>query len=122
MYGSLGNIGKFTENSDYDPRSPYSASKASSDHFVRAYHHTYGLPILISNCSNNYGPYQHLEKLIPSMIKNIINNKPLPIYGKGENIRDWLYVEDHVEAIDLILHKGVIGRPTILGKTIKKLI
>ena len=115
VYGSLGNIGKFTENTSYDPRSPYSASKASSDHFVRAYHHTYGLPILISNCSNNYGPYQHLEKLIPSMIKNIINNKPLPIYGKGENIRDWLYVEDHVEAIDLILHRGVIGLTYNIG-------
>ena len=115
VYGSLGNTGKFTENTSYDPRSPYSASKASSDHFVRAYHHTYGLPILISNCSNNYGPYQHLEKLIPSMIKNIINNKPLPIYGKGENIRDWLYVEDHVEAIDLILHRGVIGLTYNIG-------
>ena len=115
VYGSLGNTGKFTENTSYDPRSPYSASKASSDHFVRAYHHTYGLPILISNCSNNYGPYQHLEKLIPSMIKNIINNKPLPIYGKGENIRDWIYVEDHVEAIDLILHRGVIGLTYNIG-------
>ena len=115
VYGSLGKNGKFTENTSYDPRSPYSASKASSDHFVRAYHHTYGLPILISNCSNNYGPYQHLEKLIPSMIKNIINNKPLPIYGKGENIRDWLYVEDHVEAIDLIFHRGVIGLTYNIG-------
>ena len=115
MYGSLGKIGKFTENSVYDPRSPYSASKASSDHFVRAYHHTYGLPILISNCSNNYGPNQHFEKLIPLIIKNIINNKPLPIYGKGENIRDWLYVEDHVEAIDLILNKGEIGSTYNIG-------
>lgn len=115
VYGSLGNIGKFTENSVYDPRSPYSASKASSDHFVRAYHHTYGLPILISNCSNNYGPNQHFEKLIPLIIKNIINNKPLPIYGKGENIRDWLYVEDHVEAIDLILNKGEIGSTYNIG-------
>ena len=115
VYGSLGNNGRFTENSVYDPRSPYSASKASSDHFVRAYHHTYGLPILISNCSNNYGPNQHFEKLIPLMIKNIINNKPLPIYGKGENIRDWLYVEDHTEAIDLILHNGEIGSTYNIG-------
>ena len=115
VYGSLGNVGKFTESTSYDPRSPYSASKASSDHFVRAYHHTYGLPILISNCSNNYGPSQHSEKLMPLMIKNIINNKPLPIYGKGENIRDWLYVEDHVEAIDLILHSAEIGSTYNIG-------
>ena len=115
VYGSLGNVGKFTENTAYGPRSPYSASKASSDHFVRAYHHTYGLPILISNCSNNYGPSQHTEKLIPLMINNIINNKPLPIYGKGENIRDWIYVEDHVEAIDLILHRGEIGSTYNIG-------
>ena len=115
VYGSLGDKGKFNENTSYDPRSPYSASKASSDHFVRAYHHTYGLPVLISNCSNNYGPSQHVEKLIPLMIKNIINNKPLPIYGKGENIRDWLFVEDHVEAIDLILHKGEIGSTYNIG-------
>ena len=115
VYGSLENVGKFTESTSYDPRSPYSASKASSDHFVRAYHHTYGLPILISNCSNNYGPSQHSEKLMPLMIKNIINNKPLPIYGKGENIRDWLYVEDHVEAIDLILHSAEIGSTYNIG-------
>ena len=115
VYGSLGDNGKFTENTSYDPRSPYSASKASSDHFVRAYYHTYGLPVLISNCSNNYGPSQHVEKLIPLIIKNIINNKPLPIYGKGENIRDWLFVEDHVEAIDLILHKGEIGSTYNIG-------
>ena len=115
VYGSLGDIGKFTENTTYDPRSPYSASKASSNHFVRAYHHTYGLPIIISNCSNNYGPCQNEEKLIPFMIKNIINNKPLPIYGKGENIRDWLYVEDHVEAIDLILHRGEVGSTYNIG-------
>ena len=115
VYGSLGKNGKFTENTSYDPRSPYSASKASSDHFVRAYHHTYGLPVLISNCSNNYGPSQHEEKLIPLTIKNIINNKPLPIYGKGENIRDWLFVEDHVEAIDLILHKGEMGSTYNIG-------
>ena len=115
VFGTLGNNGKFTENTRYDPRSPYSASKASSDHLVRAYYHTYGLPILISNCSNNYGPYQHLEKLIPLIINNIINNKPLPVYGKGENIRDWLYVEDHIEAIDLILHKGQIGSTYNIG-------
>ena len=115
VFGSLEDNGKFNENTPYDPRSPYSASKASSDHLVRAYYHTYGLPILISNCSNNYGPYQHLEKFIPLIIKNIIDNKPLPIYGKGENIRDWLYVEDHVEAIDLILHRGEIGSTYNIG-------
>ena len=115
VYGSLGDKGKFTENTSYNPSSPYSASKASSDHFVRAYYHTYGLPTLISNCSNNYGPSQHEEKLIPLTIKNIINNKPLTIYGKGENIRDWLFVEDHVEAIDLILHKGEIGSTYNIG-------
>jgi len=115
VYGALGDKGKFKETSAYDPRSPYSASKASSDHLVRAYYHTYGLPVLISNCSNNYGPSQHIEKLIPLMIKNIINNKSLPIYGKGENIRDWLYVEDHVEAIDLILHSGEMGSTYNIG-------
>ena len=115
VYGSLGDKGKFTENTSYNPSSPYSASKASSDHFVRAYYRTYGLPTLISNCSNNYGPSQHEEKLIPLTIKNIINNKPLTIYGKGENIRDWLFVEDHVEAIDLILHKGEIGSTYNIG-------
>ena len=115
VYGALGYKGKFKETTAYDPRSPYSASKASSDHLVRAYHHTYGLPVLISNCSNNYGPSQHIEKFIPLMIKNIINNKPLPIYGKGENIRDWLYVEDHVEAIDLILHSGEMGSTYNIG-------
>ena len=115
VYGALGYKGKFKETTAYDPRSPYSASKASSDHLVRAYYHTYGLPVLISNCSNNYGPSQHIEKLIPLMIKNIINNKPLPIYGKGENIRDWLYVEDHVEAIDLILHSGEMGSTYNIG-------
>lgn len=96
----------FTEETRYDPHSPYSASKAASDHFVRAYHDTYGIPIVISNCSNNYGPYQFPEKLIPLFIHNIINNKPLPVYGKGENIRDWLYVEDHARAIDMVYHKG----------------
>ena len=115
VYGALGDKGKFKETSAYDPRSPYSASKASSDHLVRAYYHTYGLPVLISNCSNNYGPSQHIEKLIPLMIKNIVNNKPLPIYGKGENIRDWLYVEDHVDAIDLILHSGEMGSTYNIG-------
>ena len=115
VYGALWDKGKFKETSAYDPRSPYSASKASSDHLVRAYYHTYGLPVLISNCSNNYGPSQHIEKLIPLMIKNIIDNKSLPIYGKGENIRDWLYVEDHVDAIDLILHSGEMGSTYNIG-------
>jgi len=106
VYGSLGQEGMFTETTPYDPRSPYSASKASSDHFVRAYHHTYGLPFVISNCSNNYGPNQFPEKLIPLFINNIIHMKPLPVYGQGENVRDWLFVEDHARAIDLIMHKG----------------
>jgi len=108
VYGSLDDSGFFIESTPYDPRSPYSASKAT-DHFVRAYHNTYKLPFVISNCSNNYGPNQFPEKLIPLCINNIKNNKPLPIYGKGENIRDWLYVEDHARAIDLIFHKGNIG-------------
>ena len=95
VYGSLGATGFFTEETNYDPRSPYSASKASSDHFVMAYHHTYGLPVVISNCSNNYGSHHFPEKLIPLMINNIRNNKPLPVYGKGENVRDWLWVDDH---------------------------
>lgn len=115
VYGSLGNDGFFTEQTAYDPRSPYSASKASSDHFVRAYHHTYGLPVKISNCSNNYGPYHFPEKLIPLCIHNIIRQKPLPIYGKGENVRDWLFVEDHVRAIDLIFHKGKTGETYNIG-------
>ena len=115
VYGSLGKKEKFTEDTPYDPRSPYSASKAASDHLVRSYYHTYGLPVVISNCSNNYGPSQHSEKLIPLMIKNIINQKALPVYGKGENIRDWIYVEDHVEAIDLLLHKGKIGETYAIG-------
>jgi dTDP-glucose 4,6-dehydratase len=115
VYGSLGKEGFFTENTAYDPRSPYSASKASSDHMVRAFYHTYGLPVKISNCSNNYGPYHFPEKLIPLCIYNILNNKPLPIYGKGENIRDWLYVEDHVSAIDTIFHKGAIGETYNIG-------
>jgi dTDP-glucose 4,6-dehydratase len=115
VYGSLGQEGFFYEDTSYDPRSPYSASKASSDHFVRAYYHTYKLPIKISNCSNNYGPYHFPEKLIPLCIHNIINSKPLPIYGKGENVRDWLFVEDHARAIDLIFHQGKIGETYNIG-------
>ena len=115
VYGSLGKIGYFTEKTNYDPHSPYSASKASSDHFVRAFSETYGLPIVISNCSNNYGSYQFPEKLIPLFINNIINNKPLPVYGKGENVRDWLYVEDHVSAIDVVFHKGKSGETYNIG-------
>jgi len=106
VYGSLGDTGSFRETTAYDPKSPYSASKASSDHLVRAYHHTFGLPVVISNCSNNYGPNQFPEKLLPLFINNITHNKPLPVYGKGANVRDWLYVEDHARAIDLIFHKG----------------
>jgi len=115
VYGSLGDEGFFTEETAYDPRSPYSASKASSDHFVRAYLHTYKLPVVLSNCSNNYGPNQFPEKLIPLCINNIINNKPLPVYGKGENVRDWLYVVDHAEAIDTIFHKGIVGETYNIG-------
>ncbi len=115
VYGSLGETGYFSETTPYNPRSPYSASKASSDHLVRAYFHTYGLPIIISNCSNNYGPYQFPEKLIPLMINNIKNNKPLPVYGKGENVRDWLYVEDHAKAIKLLFEKGTIGETYNIG-------
>jgi len=115
VYGSLGNEGFFLENTPYDPRSPYSASKASSDHLVRAYFHTFGLPAVISNCSNNYGPFQFPEKLIPLAINNIRNNKPVPIYGKGENIRDWLYVEDHARAIDAIFHSGKTGDTYNIG-------
>ncbi len=115
VYGELGETGYFTEQTPYAPRSPYSASKASSDHFVRAYFATYGLPVVISNCSNNYGPNQFPEKLIPLMIHNIQNGLPLPVYGEGTNIRDWLYVEDHAEAIDLIYHKGKIGETYNVG-------
>ncbi len=115
VYGSLESEGYFTEETPYDPRSPYSASKASSDHLVRAFYHTYNLPVVISNCSNNYGPYHFPEKLIPLCINNILNNKPLPVYGKGENIRDWLYVEDHVKAIDVIFHKGKVGETYNIG-------
>ena len=105
----------FTETTKYDPHSPYSASKAASDHFVRSFHDTYGMPTVISNCSNNYGPYQFPEKLIPLFINNIRNNKPLPVYGKGENVRDWLYVEDHARAIDLVFHKGTVGDTYNIG-------
>ena len=115
VYGSLGDEGFFTEETSYDPRSPYSASKASSDHFVRAFYHTYNLPVIISNCSNNYGPFHFPEKLIPLCINNILHKKPLPIYGKGENVRDWLYVEDHVRAIDTIFHNGKIGETYNIG-------
>ena len=115
VYGALESEGMFTEETSYDPHSPYSASKASSDHFVRAYHDTYGLPVVISNCSNNYGPYQFPEKLIPLFINNIRNNKPLPVYGKGENVRDWLWVIDHARAIDVIYHKGKQGKTYNIG-------
>mgnify|MGYP000268178626 CR=1 FL=1 len=115
VYGSLGAEGYFTEETPYDPRSPYSASKASSDHFVMAYHHTYGLPVKLSNCSNNYGSHHFPEKLIPLMINNIKNNKPLPVYGKGENVRDWLFVDDHARAIDTIFHNGRVGEKYNVG-------
>ncbi|PQJ21084.1 dTDP-glucose 4,6-dehydratase [Tenacibaculum sp. SG-28] len=115
VYGTLGDDGLFTETTPYDPHSPYSASKASSDHFVRAFQDTYGLPTVISNCSNNYGSYQFPEKLIPLFIHNISSNKPLPVYGKGENIRDWLFVEDHARAIDTIFHKGKRGDTYNIG-------
>lgn len=115
VYGSLGEAGYFLETTSYDPQSPYSASKASSDHFVRAYANTYKMPIVISNCSNNYGPFQFPEKLLPLCINNIKNSKALPIYGKGENIRDWLFVEDHAKAIDMIFHKGAQGETYNIG-------
>jgi dTDP-glucose 4,6-dehydratase len=115
VFGSLGKGGFFTEATPYDPRSPYSASKAGSDHLVRAYHNTYGMPVIVSNCSNNYGPNQFPEKLIPLAINNIINNKPIPVYGKGENIRDWLFVEDHAGAIDTIFHRGKTGETYNIG-------
>jgi dTDP-glucose 4,6-dehydratase len=115
VYGALGEEGMFTETTAYDPHSPYSASKASSDHFVRAYHDTYNLPVVISNCSNNYGPNHFPEKLIPLCIYNIKNNKPLPIYGKGENVRDWLYVVDHASAIDTVFHKAKDGSTYNIG-------
>ena len=115
VYGSLGETGFFTEETPYDPRSPYSASKASSDHLVSAYYHTYGLPMVISNCSNNYGSHQFPEKLLPLMINNIVNSKPLPVYGKGENVRDWLWVNDHARAIDVIFHQGRLGETYNIG-------
>ena len=115
VYGTLGESGMFTENTSYDPHSPYSASKASSDHFVRAYHDTYGMDIVISNCSNNYGSFHFPEKLIPLAINNIKQNKPVPVYGKGENIRDWLWVEDHARAIDLIFHQAKAGATYNIG-------
>jgi len=115
VYGSLGESGFFTEKTPYDPHSPYSASKASSDHLVKAYFDTYGLPVVISNCSNNYGSHQFPEKLLPLMINNIVNSKPLPVYGKGDNVRDWLWVEDHARAIDVIFHKGKLGETYNIG-------
>ena len=115
VYGSLGDEGFFTETTPYDPRSPYSASKASSDHLVRSYHHTYGMPFTLSNCSNNYGPYQFPEKLIPVMIENMLEGKPLPVYGDGKNIRDWLYVEDHNSAVWAIVTGGRIGSSYNIG-------
>lgn len=115
VYGSLGDEGIFTEQTGYDPHSPYSASKASSDHFVRAYHDTFGLPVVVSNCSNNYGSFQFPEKLIPLFINNIKNNKALPVYGEGLNIRDWLWVEDHARAIDVIFHEGKDGQTYNIG-------
>lgn len=115
VYGSLGQSGYFTEQTPYDPSSPYSASKAASDHLIKAYHRTYGLPAIITNCSNNYGPYQFPEKLIPLMILNALEEKPLPVYGKGENVRDWLYVEDHCQALWTVAEKGVPGETYNIG-------
>lgn len=115
VYGSLADTGYFSENSPYAPNSPYSASKASSDFLVRSYFHSYNLPTIISNCSNNYGPRQHNEKLIPTIIRKALNGEPIPIYGNGKNIRDWLYVEDHCSALDLIFHKGVVGENYNIG-------
>lgn len=115
VYGSLGDEGFFTESTPYDPRSPYSASKAASDHFVMAYYHTYHMPVILSNCSNNYGSHHFPEKLIPLLINNIRNNKPLPVYGKGDNVRDWLFVDDHARAIDVIFHKGKQGEKYNIG-------
>jgi dTDP-glucose 4,6-dehydratase len=115
VFGSLGPTGKFTEDTPYDPRSPYSASKAASDHLVRAWGETYGLPVVLTNCSNNYGPYHFPEKLIPVVILNALQGKPIPVYGKGENVRDWLYVEDHADALLLVLEKGAVGRSYNIG-------
>ncbi len=115
VFGSLGATGQFTENTAYDPRSPYSASKAASDHLVRAWHETYGLPIVLTNCSNNYGPYHFPEKLIPVVILSALEGRPIPIYGKGENVRDWLFVEDHADALLLVVEKGKVGRSYNIG-------
>ena len=115
VYGSLGPTGQFTEDTPYDPRSPYSASKAASDHLVRAWHHTYGLPVVLTNCSNNYGPFHFPEKLIPVTIINALAGKPLPVYGDGSNVRDWLYVEDHAEALLLVVQRGRVGRSYNIG-------
>lgn len=115
VFGSLGEEGQFTEDTPYDPRSPYSASKAASDHLVQAWHHTYGLPIVLTNCSNNYGPYHFPEKLIPVIILNALAGKPLPIYGDGSNVRDWLYVEDHADALLLVVQQGTVGRSYNIG-------
>jgi dTDP-glucose 4,6-dehydratase len=115
VFGSLGPTGQFTEDTPYDPRSPYSASKAASDHLVRAWHETYGLPVVLTNCSNNYGPYHFPEKLIPVVILNALHGKPIPVYGKGENVRDWLYVEDHADALLLVVQKGAVGRSYNIG-------
>ena len=115
VFGSLGEDGQFTEETPYDPRSPYSASKAASDHLVRAWHHTYGLPVVLSNCSNNYGPYHFPEKLIPVVILNALHGKPIPVYGQGVNVRDWLYVEDHADALLTVLRKGAVGRSYNIG-------
>ena len=115
VYGSLGATGLFSETTPYDPRSPYSASKAASDHLVMAWHHTYGLPVLITNCSNNYGPFHFPEKLIPLVILNALDGKPLPVYGKGDNVRDWLYVEDHAKALVTVLERGAVGETYNVG-------
>ena len=115
VFGSLGKTGQFTETTSYDPRSPYSASKAASDHLVRAWHETYGLPVVMTNCSNNYGPYHFPEKLIPVVILNALAGKPLPIYGDGSNVRDWLYVEDHADALLTVVQKGAVGRSYNIG-------
>ena len=115
VFGSLGAVGKFTEDTPYDPRSPYSASKAASDHLVRAWFETYGLPVVLTNCSNNYGPYHFPEKLIPVVILNALHRRPIPVYGAGENVRDWLYVEDHADALLLVLQEGELGRSYNIG-------
>ncbi len=120
VFGSLGDTGKFKETSRYDPRSPYAASKAAGDHFVRAWHHTYGLPMMVSHCSNNFGPYQHVEKLIPRMICNAIQGTPLPVYGDGQHVRDWLFVDDHCRALQLLLQEGTIGESYNIGGNCEK--